>query len=817
MTTLFILGFILLTCIVVYLTPKLIIWSVSLLIYLVLAYKGFGSEVNSAVFYIISIIYALITIVFNIKPLRQILLTRSIFTIAKRSLPKISETEAVALNAGDPWYEKEVFQGKPDFNVLHNSQKFELNETERSFLNNETKELCSMLSDWEITNVEKDLPIAVWEFIRKKGFLGLVISKEYGGKGFSAAAHSEIVMKVATRSPSAAITVMVPNSLGPGELLHHYGTDQQKNYYLPRLANGDEIPCFALTGPTAGSDATSIPDLGTVVIEEYEGKQTLGIRLTGVDKRYITLAPVATIVGLAFRLKDPDDLLKGIGREGITCALLPHNHPGLEIGNRLLPLNQVFMNGTVKVKNAFIPMEWVIGGQKMAGDGWRMLVECLSIGRSISLPACGTGNALFSCVTTSAYALVREQFNTSIGNFEVVEEGLAKMGGLSYMMNATRQFTVAAVDAGIKPSVSSAISKFHLTENGRTVLNWAMDIHAGRAIMNGPNNYLAGAYQSAPIAITVEGANIMTRNLMIFGQGAMRCHPYIRTIYESLMQDNGLSRFDSALFSTVGYFAQNKIRAIFGAFTCGYFATGYQSKFNDYYKKITRLSSAYAYVSDVTLFSLGGELKRKERISARLGDVMSYLYMACASLKYFKDNKELVHDEIFLTWVLEYCLFNAQNALCDTLDNFPKKKIASCVKFLIFPYGKPFKGPNDALEYKVAHGLLSNGGTRSSFKTMCHVPDDYNDPIGRMEIAYLAVLDTLPIKFKITKAIKSKQLKKATPKILFQAALDAGVISVDELIKLELASKYANEVIQVDEFSAYDLGPKNAHPTWKTA
>ena len=810
MTTCFILGFIIISCIIVYFTPRLIVWSVGLLIYLFLMHKAYGAEINSIVFFIFSLFYAITTVIFNLKPIRRIL-SKSIYGIAKKSLPKISDTESVALNAGDPWYEKEIFQGKPDFNLLHNSQKFELNAEEKSFLANETEKLCSMLNDWEITHVEKDLPVAVWDFIRKNGFFGLVISKEYGGKGFSAAAHSEIVMKIATRSSSAAVTVMVPNSLGPGELLHHYGTEEQKNYYLPRLATGEEIPCFALTGPTAGSDATSLPDLGTVVLEEYNGKETLGIRLTGVDKRYITLAPIATLVGLAFRLKDPNGLLKGVGCEGITCALLPHNHLGLEIGHRLLPLNQVFMNGTVRIKDAFIPIDWIIGGQKMAGEGWRMLVECLSIGRSISLPACGTANALLSTVTTSAYALIREQFNTSIGNFEGVEEGLAKMGGLSYMMNATRQFTVAAVDAGVRPSVASAISKYHLTENGRTVLNLAMDIHAGRGIINGPHNYLAGAYQGIPIGITVEGANIMTRNLMIFGQGAMRCHPYIRSIYESLMQDNGLNRFDSVLFSNVGYFAQNKIRAIFSAFTCGYFASGYQSKFKSYYKQITRLSSAFAYVNDVTLFSLGGELKRN---SARLGDVMSYLYMACASLKYFKDNKESAPDEIFLTWVLEYCLFNAQNALCDALENYPNVILGKVIKHILFPYGKPFKAPNDKLDHQLSKSLLNNGDTRLSFKAMCHVPNDYADPIGRMEIAYEAVLATLPIKAKISQSIKANTLRKSSSKILFQQALSAGVINNDEFTKLELAAKYTNEVVQVDEFGAYDLGPKNAHPTW---
>ena len=542
MTTWFIMGFLLLTLIVLYNKPRLMVWTLTIFIYLLLT-KLLGLNVSTFVFFCVSLTYLGIAVFFNIKPLRYIL-SRVIYSKAKKIIPGISETEKLALDAGDAWYEKELFLGKPDFNLLHNSRKFTLSAEEKNFLDIETTQLCNMIDEWHITNVEKDLPVALWDFIRDKGFFGLVIKKEYGGKGFSAAAHSEIVMKIATRSVSGAVTVMVPNSLGPGELLYHYGTAQQKEYYLPRLAKGLEIPCFALTGPISGSDATAMPDKGVVCYGEHDGKQVLGIRLSNINKRYITLAPIATLVGLAFKLEDPDSLLAGTGRAGITCVLLPHNHPGLKIGNRLLPLNQVFMNGTVRIEETFIPIDWIIGGQEMAGEGWRMLVECLSIGRSISLPACGTANALFSTVMTSAYATIREQFKTSIGQFEGVEDQLAKMGGVSYMMNATRQFTVGSVDEGIKPAVASAISKYHLTENGRTVMNSAMDVHAGRAIIMGPNNYLASQYQGVPVGITVEGSNIMTRNLLIYGQGMMQCHPYLRDIYESLTNDSQFKKFD---------------------------------------------------------------------------------------------------------------------------------------------------------------------------------------------------------------------------------------------------------------------------------
>ena len=742
----------------------------------------------------------------------------TIYKMTKKSMPPISKTEQTALNAGDCWFEEEVFQGKPNFDKLHSLKKFELSEEERSFLDNETIELCNMIDDWKINFEDRDLPVKVWDFIREKGFFGLVIAKKHGGKGFSAAAHSEIVLRISTKSPSVATTVMVPNSLGPGELLHHYGTDEQKNYYLPRLADGKEIPCFALTGPTAGSDATSLPDKGIVCYGTYNNEKVLGIKLKNINKRYITLAPIATLVGLAFQLSDPQGLLKGTGNEGITCALLPHDHKGLEIGKRGYPLGQAFMNGYIKSKETFIPIDWIIGGQKMAGEGWRMLVECLSIGRSISLPALGTANTLMTTVMTSAYANVREQFKLPISYFEGIQEKLAEMAGLAYLSNATRCFTVSAVDNGAKPSVASAIAKYHLTEMGRTTINNAMDIHGGRAIIMGKNNYLAFPYIATPIAITVEGANIMTRNLMIFGQGAMRCHPYVRKEAEALMNSDeaeGKKIFKSLMKKHIGYMFGNASRTLFQGLTGGVTATGYKGKFNTYYKHISRMSTAFAYVNDLSLVILGGELKRKERLSARLGDIMSYLYMACAVLKFYKDTGEPEHDDLFVHWSLQHSLYEAQEAMLDLFKNFPNKVVASKMKFFTFPYGRKFKKPSDKLEAKICKELNANNGTRQWMKNICYVPDNNQDPAGRVENAYQMALETSGIKKKVIEGMKSGKLRKAGWATLIDDATEKGIITAAELEKAREMLEMVNDVIQTDEFDDYALGPKNAHPEWQ--
>lgn len=815
MTLLLLLGFFLVMLITIYFTSKFYHWSLVNLVYLAITYHPQHSLRYTIMWTILVIFYILLNSLILIKPIRRHFL-HNIYLKIKSILPKISETEELALNAGGNWFEKEIFCGKPDFKLLHSYKKFQLSVEEERFLNNEATELCTLINDWEINKKEHDLSIAAWSFMRDKGFFGLVIDKKYGGKGFSASAHSEIVVKLATKSPTLAVTVMVPNSLGPGELLQHYGTDEQKTYYLPRLASGTEIPCFALTSPTAGSDATSIIDEGVVCEYEENGQKILGIRLQNVEKRYITLAPVATLVGLAFQLKDPDGLLNGVGREGITCAILPHDLKGLEIGNRLLPLHVSFMNGTVRIQEAYIPLNSIIGGQKMAGEGWRMLVECLSIGRAISLPACGTAQALVASVASSAYASVREQFHLPIGSFEGVEEALADIGGLTYIANATRHFTASALDNGVRPSVASAIAKYHITEIGRIVINKAMDIHGGRGVIMGPNNYLAGVYDSVPVGITVEGANIMTRNLLIYGQGIMKCHPYLRSEYASIAASDGLKDFDNAIFAHVGYFARNKIRAVLQALTGGVFTRGYPSKFRAYYRDITRLSSALAYVSDVVLITLGGELKRKERISARLGDVMSYLYMASSTLKYFKDNGELSADEVFVLWSLDYCLFNAQNALISIFDNFPLLGIGRVLKLILFPYGRTFKEPDDRLDHAVSQNLLHNSETRKRLRNTCFIlTNDFKDPISRMETAFTAVLRAKSVKNHITTLIKEKQLVRQSD-LLSTAKLARrnNFITVDDFNDLELSLKYTHEVIQVDEFLPYDLGPKNAHPNW---
>lgn len=815
MTLLLLLGFLLVLTITVYFTPKFYHWSGIALIYLVVTFNPNHSLRYITLWVILGLIYLTINAIILIKPLRRNLV-KGAYLKAKEILPKISETESLALNAGGSWFEKDIFCGKPDFKSLHKTKKFSLSTEELSFLDNEVESLCKLVNDWDVGR-EHDLPIVAWDYLREKKFFGLVIDKKHGGLGFSASAHSEIVVKIASKSPTLAVTVMVPNSLGPGELLHNYGTTDQKNYYLPRLANGVDIPCFALTSPTAGSDATSIVDEGIVCEYEDNGQKILGVRLQNVDKRYITLAPVATLIGLAFVLKDPDGLLNGIGREGITCALLNHDLKGLIVGNRLLPLHVSFMNGTVRIKEAFIPITAIIGGQKMAGEGWRMLVECLSIGRSISLPACGTAQALLGGIAASAYSAIREQFHTSIGNFEGVEDVLGKIGGLTYMANATRQFTALALDSDVRPSVASAIAKYHITETGRMVINKAMDIHGGRGIIMGPNNYLAGIYDSVPVGITVEGANIMTRNLLIYGQGIMKCHPYLRQEYDAIASSDGLKDFDEALFAHIGYFINNKTRAIFQAFTGGMLTRGYPSKFKSYYKDITRLSSALSYVGDVVLLVLGGELKRKERISARLGDVMSYLYMAEATLKYFKDNGERKSDEAFVSWGVQYCLFNAQNALINVFDNFSNFSIGKVLKVMLFPFGRTFKEPDDRLEHAISKSLLSNSDTRAAWKKSCFIPEsDSSDAIGRMELAFNALLKARATKSKIMSAVKQKEI--IWDGNLLDAAKTAksqDIITDEELQTLEQSLLYTHEVIQVDEFGPFDLGPKNAHPTWK--
>ncbi|HEX7403247.1 MAG TPA: acyl-CoA dehydrogenase, partial [Usitatibacter sp.] len=557
MHTLFLLGAILAALAVAgalaYQRANALAWSIAMA--LGIAALTFATGTPLAVLTALWIAAGIFAVLGIVKPLRRAIVTGPIFGIYKKILPQISQTEQEALDAGSIWWDADLFTGKPDWGKLLAYPEARLSADERAFIEGPVEDLCGMLDEWDITHQRMDLPPEVWKFIREKGFLGIIIPKSFGGLGFSAFAHSEIVTKISTRSGTAAVTVMVPNSLGPAELLIHYGTDEQKNHYLPRLAKGLEIPCFALTNPEAGSDAGAIPDFGIVCKGMHEGREVVGVRLTW-DKRYITLGPVATILGLAFKLFDPEKLIGDKEDLGITLALIPTAHKGVNIGRRHIPLSGAFMNGPNSGTDVFIPMSWIIGGEKQVGNGWRMLVECLAAGRSISLPSMSMAAGKLCTRTTGAYARIRSQFKTPIGKFEGVEEPLARIGGNTYMMDATRRLTMTALDMGEKPSVISAICKYHMTERMRSILNDAMDIHGGKGIMMGPNNYLGRAYETIPIAITVEGANILTRSLIIFGQGAIRCHPFVLKEIAAAGA-NDLTAFDRALWGHMAFTISN--------------------------------------------------------------------------------------------------------------------------------------------------------------------------------------------------------------------------------------------------------------------
>ncbi|MDO8953962.1 MAG: acyl-CoA dehydrogenase [Gammaproteobacteria bacterium] len=729
----------------------------------------------------------------------------SMYARIKNSMPKMSDTEAEALNAGDSWWEAELFRGNPNWQQLLQLKLSELSPEEQSFLNNETQTLCGMLDDWKIVHTDKDLPPQVWAFLKEAGFFGMVIAKEYGGKGFSAAAHSAVVMKIATKSLTAAVTAMVPNSLGPGELLYHYGTAQQKQTYLPRLAKGLEIPCFALTGPEVGSDASSMPDKGIVCKGQYAGQEVLGIRLN-FSKRYITLAPVATLIGLAFKLYDPDHLLGDKKDIGITVCLLPRSHPGVEVGDRHIPLDQAFMNGTVQGHNVFVPIDWVIGGQDQVGKGWHMLVECLSIGRSISLPAISCAYGALCYLTTGAYAALREQFTMPIGQFEGVQESLAKIAGFSVMLDACRRLTITANDQGLKPAVASAIAKYHMTEIGRKILNHAMDIHGGRGIMMGPNNYLGRAYQGMPICITVEGANILTRNLIIYGQGAMSCHPYIRKLIEAVSQEGSETKtnnFDNLLFGYVGYIIRNISRSLVYKCSFGLAAKAPHSHLSRLYQKLSTLSACYSVASDMALMSLGGNLKRKERLSARLGDVMSYMYMASAVLKAYYDLHEPEEEKASTQWAVEYCLYEGGEALNELIRNFPNPIVKWSMRILLQPFGNPYKLPSDSLEQKLAKQMLTNSPLRKRLSQLVYLKLDPNDAVGRVEMAFQALITAQPILDQLKAWVHEGKLKRSHSHAeQANQAFEHGWLDEAELQAVMHCEALRNQIIQVDAFAA---------------
>jgi len=743
-------------------------------------------------------------IAFSVPSIRRNVLTRPLFNKMRRLLPPMSQTEREALEAGKPWWDTELFTGKPDWRKLNNLPAACLSEQEQAYIDGPVEILCSMLNDWDITHNRRDLPPEVWTYIKQHKFCGIIIPKHYGGLEFSEFAHSQVVMKIASRSTTAAVTVMVPNSLGPAKLLLAYGTEQQKDHYLPRLAEGLEIPAFALTGPHAGSDAGAMPDTGVVCYGTFAGKELLGIRLNW-EKRYITLGPVATVLGLAFKLYDPEHLLGEQEDIGITLALIPTNTPGIAIGKRHFPLDSGFQNGPNWGKDVFIPIDWIIGGAAQVGKGWTMLMQSLATGRAISLPALSVGAAKFVCRNSGAYARIRTQFNLPIGAFEGIEEVLARMAGTTYLMDAARQVTCAALDDGEKPAVISAILKYQLTEGMRRIVNDGMDIQAGSGICLGPSNYIGRLYQVIPVGITVEGANILTRTMMIFGQGAVRCHPFIQSEMAALNAAD-LAQFDAILWRHIRFFLNNLLRGLwFGFGGAALMQTPGDQHTRRYYRQLTRLSTGFALVADFALLTLGGNLKRKERISGRFADVLSYLYLCSCALKHFENQGAQVDDLPLLHWACQHSLHRAQQSLLAVFWLLPSRIPVVLLRAVLFPLGKPYAPPQDRLVGQLAHLLLTDNPARDRLTAGIYINNDPNDSTGRIETAFNAVLQAAPIEAKLRLAQKQGLLSKGIVEIVLKEALSKDIITAAEAELINQAEQARLIAISVDDFAPEQL------------
>lgn len=755
------------------------------------------------------IFVAMLGLLYFLPDMRKQFISARLFGMVKQKMPPISQTERDAIDAGTVWWDAELFSGRPNWDVLFSAKTPGLTDEEQAFMDGAVEQLCKMTDDWQITNELNDLPEAIWEFIKNNNFFGLNAAKEYGGLAFSAYAQSCIVQKLATRSGTVAVTVMVPNSLGPAELLLHYGTDQQKAYYLPRLASGEETPCFGLTNPWAGSDAVGMPDCGVVCREVYEGQSVLGFRVNW-EKRYITLGPVATLLGLAFNASDPDHLLGSERELGITCALVPTDTKGVSIGRRHLPLNGSFQNGPNWGDDVFIPMQWIIGGQERIGQGWRMLMESLAAGRGISLPAAAAGAAKVSARTSGAYARIREQFGTEIGNFEGIEEVLARIGGLTYLLDSGRMLMTTALSLGEKPAVMSAIVKQQCTDLSRKVVNDAMDLHGGKGICMGPGNYLARMYQQIPIGITVEGANILTRSLIIFGQGAMRCHPYLLKEIEALtMQDEagedaGLEQFDEALVGHIEHISMNKMRSFSYGISRGWLATGNgRGIIKKYSRRIEHLSASFAWLADITLFLLGGDLKRKEMLSGRFADVMSNLYLASATLKRFKDDGEPGNDAPLVEWACQYALYQAQQALDGILRNYPNRILGVLLRVAIFPSGRYFQLPSDRLSRAVSDLLQTPGATRDRLTEDMYIPTDEDEIIAQLESAFELMEQTRDLRRRLKKS-ETKRDETQSYTDWLEHLVNQKVITKKEASLLGETRALVRKVIDVDDFDDAD-------------
>src|SRR5271170_5501422 len=688
----------------------------------------------------------------NIRPLRLPLLTRPFMRKYRRLLPSMSATEREALDAGTVWWDGELFSGAPNWQKLMAAQAPALTPAEQAFLDGPCEDLCAMLDDWDITHRRADMPAAVWSFIKARGFFAMIIPRRYGGLEFSAYAHSCVLIKIASRSSTASSTIAVPNSLGPAELLLHYGTEAQKDHYLPRLARGEDIPCFALTGPRAGSDAASIPDTGIICKGQWQGADIVGIRLN-FSKRYITLAPIATVIGLAFRLYDPDHLMGDKADLGITCALIPRDTPGVTIGRRHFPLNIAFQNGPIQGRDVFVPLDAIIGGFATAGQGWRMLVEQLSVGRCISLPSSATGGAQAAVYATGAYARIRRQFSTPIGSFEGIEQVIARMAARTYIIDAARSVTAGAIDGGEKPSVPSAMLKYHATEIGRMIANDAMDVHGGKGICLGPRNYLGRGYQIVPVAITVEGANILTRSLIIFGQGAVRCHPFVLKEMNAARnpdREAGVADFDRALMGHIGFAISNAVRSLVLGLTLARFTrvprTGATKR---YFQHVNRYSASFALATDIAMLALGGYLKKKETLSARLGDVLSSMYLASMVLKHHENQGREPADLPLVEWACRSLLYQAQEQLHLFLRNFPNRPLALFMRLCIFPRGLAYSQPSDRLGHAIGDLVMNPTATRERLSAHIYKTAAADNPLGKLQAALVLSAAAEPLEKRI--------------------------------------------------------------------
>jgi len=766
---------------------------------------------------IVSVPYALLLLL-NLRPLRLRLMTRPFLRSYRRLLPPMSATEREALDAGTVWWDGELFTGGPHWEKLMSAKVPALNQAEQAFLDGPCEDLCAMLDDWDITHTRADLSPEVWHFIKSRGFFGMIIPKRYGGLEFSAYAHSCVLIKIASRSGTASSTIAVPNSLGPAELLLHYGTDAQKDYYLPRLARGEEVPCFALTGPRAGSDAASIPDTGVICKGLWRGAEIVGVKLN-FSKRYITLAPVATVVGLAFRLFDPEHLMGDRADLGITCALIPRDTPGVSIGRRHFPLNVPFQNGPIQGKDVFVPLDALIGGFPMAGQGWRMLVEQLSVGRCISLPSNATGGAQAAVYASAAYARIRRQFNMPIGRFEGIEQVLARMAARTYIMDAARSVTAGAIDGGEKPSVPSAMLKYHATELGRMIANDAMDVHGGKGICLGPKNYLGRGYQIVPVAITVEGANILTRSLIIFGQGAVRCHPFVLEEMNAARNPDheaGVADFDRALMGHIGFAISNAVRSLVLGLTFARFTrvprTGATKR---YFQHINRYSASFALASDVAMLALGGYLKKKETLSARLGDVLSMMYLASMVLKHHENQGREAADLPLVEWACRSLLYQAQEQLHLFLRNFPNRPLAAFMRLLIFPRGLTYFPPSDRLGRAIADLIMNPTEARERLSRHIYKTPAAGNPLGLLQEALdlAAAAEALEKRVRVDGVKTGRVAALDLPGQIAQAEA-AGILSAAEGAFLRSYDVKVSYLTGVDDFAPEELraGTAGADP-----